>query len=115
MPFLSTEQRAGIVDRLRKNKKYAMPVTFVGEDAQGYYAHELAELLREGGWQVAEPATPASFSMPGVFVGVDDLKRPDACARLPVDVLTAVGVRIKLVQVTHAGPAHCCLIIKELS
>jgi hypothetical protein len=116
MPFLSGEQRAGIVDRLRKNKKYALPVMFVGEEVQGETdVHELAEVLREGGWQVSGPAPPASQSMPSVFVGVDDLRRPNPCARLLVDVLIAVGIRTKLVQMTQAGPAHCCLVIEELS
>jgi hypothetical protein len=114
MPFLSREQRAGIIDRLKKNKKYALPVTFVGENVQGFaYVRELAEVLRAGGWQVSDSPSAASMLMPDVFVGVDDLGSPNACARLLVDVLTAVGVRTKLVQATHAGPAHCCLVIEE--
>jgi len=113
MPRLSKRQHTEIVDKLIKNRKYALSVTFVGE--AGYassYVSDLAEALREGGWEVSGPShADYLLSMPGVMVGVDELSTPNACARLLVDVLTAVGIKTRVVRATTAEPAHCCLII----
>lgn len=47
---LSKGQRATIVDRLRRNKKYSLLVTSVGGEVDALnYAHDLADALREGG------------------------------------------------------------------
>src|SRR5712692_3609997 len=56
MPGLSYEQGAGIVSRLKKNRKYSLFVTCEGEDSDALsYANDLTQALREGGWEVSGP------------------------------------------------------------
>ena len=112
MSHLSKRQRTEIVDKLVKNRKYALSVTFVGEAGHASsYAHDVVEALRAGGWEVSGPLRANYLPpVPGVIVGVDDLGTPNACARLLVDVLTAVGIKTR-VQAMTAGPVHCCLMV----
>jgi len=113
MPHLSKHQRTEMVNKLIKNRKYALSVTFAGEAGHiPSYAHELAEALREGGWEVAGPSRADCLPpKPGVIVWIDGFSTPNPCARLLVDVLTAVGIKTKLVQATPVGAAHCCLVV----
>lgn len=116
MSLLSKDQRAGIVEKLRGNKKYALSVTFLGEDVRApSYVFELADVLREAGWQVSGLPSAVYYSPTlSVLVGVDDYRGPNPCARLLVDVLTSVGVETRLVGATSAAPSHCCLIVGGL-
>jgi hypothetical protein len=112
MPSLSKEQRIGIVDRLRTNRPHGVVLTFAGEDADASnFAQDLAQVLREGGWEVSGPSPAAYAPMAGVLVGVDDFSSPHPSARLLVDVLTAVGITTKVVQASVTGPDRCCLMI----
>jgi len=62
---LSNEQRAGIVDRLRNNKKYALSFALLDEDVDASnYARDLAEVLREGGWVVSGLSLPPVVRQP---------------------------------------------------
>jgi hypothetical protein len=98
MPSLSKKQRAGITDRLRNNKPHAVLLTFAGKDADASnFAHDLAQVLRKGGWEVSRPFPAAYLPMAEVLVGVDDFRSPHPSARLLVDVLTAVGIGTRVV------------------
>lgn len=113
MPGLSYEQGAGIVSRLKHNKQYALLVTCDGEDSDAVsYAADLAQALREGGWEVSGPTvSPVCVPAREVFVGLDDLTSPHPSARLLLDVLTAVGIRVRVVKAKSIGPGGCCLIV----
>jgi hypothetical protein len=101
-----------IADRLRKNRPHAVLLTFAGEDADASnFAHDLAQVLRQGGWEVSGPSPAAYVPMTGVLVGVDDFSSPHPSARLLVDVLTAAGIRTRVVQAAVTGPDRCCLIV----
>jgi hypothetical protein len=109
---LSKGQRAAIVDRLRRNKKYSLLVTSVGAEVDTLnYARDLADALREAGWEVCVPSPAGYLPTESVFVGVNDVSSPHPSAGLLVDVLTSVGIRARLVPVTDAGPSGCCLIV----
>jgi hypothetical protein len=109
---LSKEQKAGIVDRLRTNRPHDVLITFAGEDADASgLAHDLAQVLREGGWEVSGPSPAGYVPMAGVLIGVDDVSRPHPSARLLVDVLTAVGITTRVVQAAMTGLDRCCLIV----
>ena len=84
-----------------------------GEDSDALsYAQKLTQALREGGWEVSGPCvSPGCVLTPEVFVGIDDLASPHPSARLLVDVLTAVGIKVKAVKATNVGPGGCCLIV----
>ena len=115
MPFLSEDQREGIVDRLRKNKKYALPVTFLGEDVSAAsFALELAGAMREGGWEVSGLSPADCGALPEVLIAVDEFSSPHPSARLLLDVLTAVGFRTRLVRAADTGPSRCCLKVRDL-
>lgn len=113
MSLLSKAQRAGIVEKLRTNKKYALSVTFMGADIRApSYAYELADVLQEAGWEVSGLPAAVDYSPAlSVMVGVDDPRSPNPCAQLLVDVLTAVGIKTRLVQASNTAPSHCCLIV----
>lgn len=114
MPFLSEDQREGIVNRLRKNKKYALPVTFPGEDVSiASFALDLASALREGGWEVSGPSPADCGVLPEVLIAVDDFSSPHPSARLLLDVLTAVGIGVRLVPASDTGPSRCCLRVRD--
>jgi hypothetical protein len=109
---LSKEQRVGIVDRLRKNRPHDVVLTFTAGDADASnFAHDLTQALHEGGWGVSGPSPGGYVPMAGVLVGVDDFTSPHPSARLLVDVLTAVGIRTRVVQAAVTGPDRCCLLI----
>ncbi len=109
---LSNEQRTSIVDRLRRNRKYSLQVTSIGKEVDAFnFACDLADALREAGWEVRVPSTAGHFPTESVFVGVNNLSSPHPSAGLLVDVLTSVGIRAKLVPVSDAGPSGCCLIV----
>lgn len=113
MPGLSYEQGAGIVSRLKHNRKYALLVTCESEDADALsYANDLSQALREGGWEVSGPfVSPVCVPKRAVFVGVDDLTSPHPSARLLLDVLVAVGIKVKVMKATNVGPGGCCLMV----
>jgi hypothetical protein len=92
---LSNEQRAGIVDRLRNNKKYALSFALLDEDVDASnHVRDLAEVLREGGWVVSGPFSSAWGSPAEILMEVTDFSEfqvPDSW----VDVLAAVGIKAK--------------------
>jgi hypothetical protein len=109
---LSNEQRAGIVDRLRNNKKYGLSVALLDEDVDASnYARDLAEVLREGGWVVSGPFSSACGSAAGILMEVTDFNEFHPGARLLVDVLAAAGINVKVTQATNTGPNHYYLTI----
>lgn len=109
---LSNEQRAGIVDRLRNNKKYALLVAFLDEDVDASnYARDLAEVLGEAGWVVSGPFPVACGSAVGILVEVNDFSRSHPGVRLLVDVLAAAGINARVTQATSTGPNHYHLMI----
>ena len=108
---LSNEQRAGIVDRLRNNKKYALSFALLDEDVDASnYARDLAEVLREGGWVVLGPFSSACGSA-GILMEVNDFSRFHPGTRLLVDVLAAAGINAKVTQATDTRSNHHYLII----
>lgn len=113
MPGFSYEQGAAIVRRLKNNRKYALLVTCENEDSDALsYANDLSQALREGGWEVSGPcASPLCIPTREVFLGVDDLASPHPSARLLLDVLVAVGIKVKVVKETNLGPGDCCLVV----
>lgn len=116
MPGLSYEQGAGIVSRLKKNRKYALLVTCESEDSDAVsYADALTQAIWEGGWEVSGPcASPGCVAAPEVVVGIDDFASPHPSARLLVDVLIAVGISVKM-ETTNGGPSGCRLIVRGRS
>jgi len=72
MPGLSYEQGAGIVSRLKKNRKYSLFVTCEGEDSDALsYANDLTQALREGGWEVSGPcASSGRVPVPGSWLAL---------------------------------------------
>jgi hypothetical protein len=117
MPGLSYEQGDGIVSRLKHNKQYALLVTCDSADSNAVsYAAELTQAVREGGWEVSGPCAPAGCAaVPEVFLGIDDPASPHPSARLLLDVLTAVGIRVELTKAKNVGPGGCCLIVGRRS
>ena len=96
---------------LRTNRPHGVLLTFAGEDADASnFAHDLAQALREGGWDVSGPFPAAYVPMAGVLIGVDDFSSAHPSAWLLVDVLTAVGIKTRVVQASVTGVDRCCLM-----
>jgi hypothetical protein len=96
---LSSEQCAGIVDRLRNNKKHAVLITIPDDDVDASnYARDLAEVLGGGGWIVSGPFAVARGHAVGILIKVHDVSRSHPDARLLMDVLAAVGINARLTQ-----------------
>jgi hypothetical protein len=109
---LSNEQRAGIVDRLRNNKKYGLSVALLDEDVDASnYARDLAAVLREGGWVVSGPFSSARGSAAGILMEVNESSGFHPGARLLVDVLAAAGIDAKVTQATNTRSNHYYLTI----
>jgi hypothetical protein len=109
---LSNEQRRGIVDRLRNNKRYGLSVALLDEDVDASnYARDLAEVLGEGGWVVSGPFPSACSSAAGILMEVNDFSRFHPGTRLLVDVLAAAGIKAKVTQATDIRSNHYYLII----
>ena len=71
---LSNEHRAGIVDHLRNNKKYALSIAFTDGDVNAAkYARDLAAAFAKGGWVVSGAFPVACGSSVGLHVEVNDL------------------------------------------
>jgi hypothetical protein len=116
MISLSKVQRAGILKRLRQNKKYWAVIFYSGtriEDVAD--AQAFASVLVEAGWEVSGPEASERVFADGLRIGVRDPRDPCPCARLLLDTLIAVGIDART---TPAGdflsstlPISCCLLV----
>jgi len=95
MRILTKAQRAGIVERLKHNHKYAVVVS-CGKAFPQKDALEFASVLREAGWTVSGLYVNES-SAEGLQIGVRDLRSPCPSAHLLLDVLVSVGLNARLV------------------
>ena len=111
---LSDEQRVGIVNRLRNNKKYALSISFADTDVDASnYACDLANVLGAGGWVVSGPFPVARSPAVGILVKVYDSSKTHPGARLLMDVLAAAGINVSGTQATDKVPEYCYLVIEE--
>jgi len=97
---LTKAQRAGILERLKHNYKYAVVVS-CGKAFPQKDALEFASVLREAGWTVSGPHVDESCAE-GLEIGVRDLRSPCPSAHLLLDVLVSVAMNARLV--TAPGP-----------
>ncbi len=108
----SSEQRAGIVDGLRNNKKYAVLITIPDDDVDASnYARDLADVLGGGGWIVSGPFAVARGPAVGILIRVHDLSRSHPGARLLIDVLAAVGINVRPRQDLGERSAYSYLMV----
>jgi hypothetical protein len=115
MPWsLSNEQRVGIVNRLRNNKKYALSISFPDTDIDASnYARELAEVFGAGGCEVSGPLPAARSPAVGILVKVYDSSKTHPGARLLMDVLAAAGINVSGTQATDKVREYSCLVVEE--
>lgn len=118
MSSLKEVQRAGILQRLRPNKKYSAIIFYSGnriEDAA--YALDFASVLQEAGWTVSGPKVSERISAEGLSIGVRDPRDPCPCARLLLDTLIAVDLGARTAPagefLSSASPFSCCLLLGQ--
>ena len=104
MCALSKAQRAGILERLKHNHKYAVVVSCAKAFPQRA-ALEFASVLQEAGWTVSGPLVNEKICMEGVQIGVPDLRSPCPSAHLLLDVLVSVGMDVTFVRAAEALPS----------
>ncbi|HYA25755.1 MAG TPA: hypothetical protein VEF05_16445 [Terriglobales bacterium] len=97
MLALTEALRAGILERLKYNHKYAVVVWYAGSFAEKE-ALAFASLLQEAGWTVSGPFASENISGEGLQIGVPYLHYPCPSAHLLVDTLVSVGISVKLVK-----------------
>lgn len=115
MGALKKLQRAGILKRLRNNRKFPVLVLYAGTHTTEEYAQELASVLQEAGWKVSGPERSERICVESVQIGVRDLGTPCPSARLLLDTLIAAGISTRLAPAAdlfpNAFPTGCCLLI----
>ena len=104
MRVISKAQRAGILERLKHNKKYLAVVLCTGKRVEKE-ALEFVSVLQEAGWTVSGPDTDATVAAEGLQIGVRDLYSPCPSARLLLDVLVSVGLNASLVKAAWFLPS----------
>jgi hypothetical protein len=96
MSSLQMVQRAGILNRLRQNKKHWAIIFYSGNRIKDVaYALDFASVLQDASWTVSGPGGSEKIFPEGLRIGVRDPRAPCPCARLLLDTLIAVGHRHK--------------------
>jgi len=118
MNSLKEAERAGIVKRLKQNKKYWVIIFYSGDRIEDVaYAQDFASVLKEAGWRVSGPEASARLFPEGLRVGVQDPRDPCPSASLLVDILTAVGIDAKAAPaadfLSPGSPINCCLLLGQ--
>ena len=118
MNSLREAQRAGILKRLRQNKKYWTIIVYSGNRIQDVaYAEDFASVLEEAGWTVSGPEASERILAEGLRIGVRDPRGPCPCARLLLDTLIAVGIDATTATagdfLSSALPVSYCLLLGQ--
>jgi hypothetical protein len=116
MNSLKEAQRAGIMTRLKQNKKYSVIVFYSGDRMENVaYARDFASVLKEAGWRVSGPESNERLFAEGLHIGVKDPRDPCPSASLLVDTLTAVGIDARAAPagdfLSPGSPINCCLLL----
>jgi hypothetical protein len=114
MPALTKAQRAGIVERLKYNRKYSAVILYAGNSVE-LEAAEFASVLQEAGWSISGVSVNERVPAEGLRIGVHDLASPCPSARLLLDVLVSVGLDDGLVRTAEAPystlSSDCCVLV----
>jgi hypothetical protein len=118
MSSLKSVQRAGILKRLRQNKKSWAIIFYSGNRIEDVaYAQDFASVLQEAGWRVSGPEASERIFVQGLHIGVRDLRDPCPSARLLLDTLTAVGIGARTAPGEDFLPSgsriNCCLLLGQ--
>jgi hypothetical protein len=116
MNSLRKAQRAGILKRLRQNKKYWAVIFYSGNRIEDVaYAQDFASVLEEAGWEVSGPEASERIFADGLRIGLRDPRDPCPSARLLLDTLIAVGIGAKTAPagdfLSTSLPINCCLLV----
>lgn len=118
MNSLREAQRAGILKRLRQNKKYWTIIFYSGNRIQDVaYAEDFASVLEEAGWTASGLEGSKRIFAEGLRIGVRDPRDPCSCARLLLDTLIAVGIDASTTPaadfLSSPLPITCCLLLGQ--
>lgn len=116
MNSLQEAQRAGILTRLKQNKKYWAIVFYSADRLEDVAsAQDFASALKEAGWRVTGPEASVGIFAEGLHIGVKDPREPCPSASLLVDTLTAVGIDARATPagdfLSPGSPINCCLLL----
>jgi hypothetical protein len=116
MNSLRNVQCAGILKRLRHNKKYWAVIFYSRNRIEDMaYAQNLASVLEEAGWEVSGPEPSERIFADGLRIGLRDPRNPCPSARLLLDTLTAVGIAARTEPVgdfpSTSFPINSCLSV----
>lgn len=117
MRGLTKAQRVGLLERLKRNHKYGVVVSFAATFPEKQ-ALEFSSVFQEAGWGVTGPFVSEKCSGRGLQICVPDLHCPCASGHLLIDVFVSVGLDATLVQdpeVAHpTQSADCRLLLNSL-